>query len=98
MTIVNRSTANHPMHLHGHHALVVSRDGAAASGSPWWTDTLEVDPGDTYVLLFRADNPGIWMDHCHNLNHARAGFVLHLTYAGVGTRFQVGTATGNDPE
>ena len=98
MTIVNRSTANHPMHLHGHHALVVSRDGAAATGSPWWTDTLEVDPGQTYVLLFRADNPGVWMDHCHNLDHARAGFVLHLTYAGVGTRFQVGPGTGNDPE
>ena len=38
------------------------------------------------------------MDHCHNLDHARAGFVLHLTYAGVGTRFQVGPGTGNDPE
>ena len=98
MTIVNRSVANHPMHLHGHHALVVSRDGDAATGSPWWTDTLEVGPGQTYVLLFRADNPGIWMDHCHNLNHARGGFVLHLTYAGVGTRFQVGPGTGNDPE
>jgi len=98
MTIVNRSTANHPMHLHGHHALVVARDGAAATGSPWWTDTLEVGPGQTYVLLLGADNPGVWMDHCHNLNHARAGFVLHLTYAGVGTPFQVGPGSGNDPE
>jgi len=50
------------------------------------------------VLLLRADNPGVWMDHCHNLNHARAGFVLHLTYAGVGTPFQVGPGSGNDPE
>jgi FtsP/CotA-like multicopper oxidase with cupredoxin domain len=97
-TIVNRSTADHPMHLHGHHALVLSRDGVAATGSPWWTDTLQVGPGETYVVMFRADNPGIWMDHCHNLEHARAGFVLHLDYGGVGTRFQVGTATGNTPE
>jgi FtsP/CotA-like multicopper oxidase with cupredoxin domain len=98
MTIANRSIADHPMHLHGHHALVLSRDGGAATGSPRWTDTLEVGPGQTYVLLFRADNPGIWMDHCHNLDHARAGFVLHLSYADVGTRFQVGPGTGNDPE
>lgn len=97
-TIVNRSTADHPMHLHGHHWLVVARDGVPATGSPWWTDTLEVRPGQTYELMFRADNPGIWMDHCHNLAHARAGFVLHLAYEGVGTRFQVGTATGNTPE
>lgn len=97
-TVVNRSTADHPMHLHGHHLLVLSRDGEGATGSPWWTDTLNVGPGETYEVMFRADNPGIWMDHCHNLAHARAGFVMHLAYSGVGTRFQVGEATGNEPE
>ena len=97
-TIVNRSTADHPMHLHGHHSLVVSRNGERATGSPWWTDTLDVQPGETYEVLFRADNPGIWMDHCHNLGHARAGFVLHLAYDGVGTPYKIGTDSGNTPE
>lgn len=97
-TIVNRSTADHPMHLHGHHMLVLSRGGEAATGTPWWTDTLGVGPGETYEVMFRADNPGIWMDHCHNLAHAQAGFVLHLTYQGVGTRFEVGDDAGNVPE
>ena len=42
VTIVNDTGAVHPMHLHGHHALVLSRDGVPATGSPWWTDTLDV--------------------------------------------------------
>ena len=40
--ISNHSGKAHPMHLHGHHALVLSRDGSKATGSPWWFDSLEV--------------------------------------------------------
>ena len=40
--IENESGESHPMHLHGHHALVLSRDGEKATGSPWWVDSLEV--------------------------------------------------------
>ena len=58
------------MHLHGHHALVLSRDGMKATGSPWWFDSLEVQNGETFDVAFVADNPGMWMDHCHNLKHA----------------------------
>ena len=61
------------MHLHGHHAVVLSRDGEPATGSPWWVDSLEVEDGETYEIAFVADNPGIWMDHCHNLAARRAG-------------------------
>ena len=71
MTIRNDSGDVHPMHLHGHHAIVLSRDGVAATGSPWWVDSLNVGDGETYEIAFLADNPGIWMDHCHNLDHAR---------------------------
>jgi FtsP/CotA-like multicopper oxidase with cupredoxin domain len=98
ITITNDSDVVHPMHLHGHHALVLSRNGQPASGSPWWTDTLNVDPGDEYVIAFRADNPGIWMDHCHNLGHAAAGLTMHLAYAGVTTPFVVGGESDNTPE
>lgn len=96
--LVNRTTADHPMHLHGHHVLVLSRNGQAATGSPWWSDTLNVAPGEEYEIAFRADNPGIWMDHCHDLQHAADGFVLHLAYTGVSTPFRIGEDTSNRPE
>jgi FtsP/CotA-like multicopper oxidase with cupredoxin domain len=98
MTISNSSGEVHPMHLHGHHAVVLSRNGVAASGSPWWTDSLDVDSGETYEVAFVADNPGIWMDHCHNLPHARDGMITHLAYEGYTTPYVVGGAADNEPE
>lgn len=98
MTIVNDSGDGHPMHLHGHHAVVLSRDGVAATGSPWWIDSLNVPDGETYEIAFVADNPGVWMDHCHNLDHARDGLVAHLAYAGVTVPYVVGGSRENDPE
>ena len=86
------------MHLHGHHMLVLSRTGSRVSGSPWWTDTLNVESDERYEVAFRADNPGIWMDHCHNLGHAAAGLTMHVAYEGVTTPFQIGGAAHNHPE
>jgi FtsP/CotA-like multicopper oxidase with cupredoxin domain len=95
MRIENSSGQAHPMHLHGHHAVVLSRDGVAATGSPWWTDSLEVGNGETYEIAFIADNRGVWMDHCHNLPHAAEGLVTHLGYLGVRDSFRIGGSTGN---
>jgi FtsP/CotA-like multicopper oxidase with cupredoxin domain len=98
IAVANETDADHPMHLHGHHVLVLSRDGRPASGSPWWADTLNVAPGERYRVAFRADNPGLWMDHCHNLSHAADGLAMHVAYAGVTTPFDVGGEHGNRPE
>lgn len=98
MHISNHSGATHPMHLHGHHAVVVARNDVQASGSPWWIDSLDVDSGDSYDIAFVADNPGIWMDHCHNLPHAAQGLVAHLMYNGVTEPFRVGGPEHNEPE
>jgi FtsP/CotA-like multicopper oxidase with cupredoxin domain len=98
VTVENHTKAVHPMHLHGHRMLVLSRDGERPSGSSWWTDTLDVEPGQRYELAFRADNPGIWMDHCHNLSHAAAGLTMHVAYEGVATPFRIGGAAHNHPE
>jgi FtsP/CotA-like multicopper oxidase with cupredoxin domain len=98
MTISNSSGQAHPMHLHGHHAVVLSRNGVAASGSPWWIDTLEVGDKERYEIAFVANNPGIWMDHCHNLPHASEGLMTHLAYEGVSTPYRVGGASHNEPE
>jgi FtsP/CotA-like multicopper oxidase with cupredoxin domain len=86
-TVVNRSQDIHPWHLHGHRVLVLSRDGTAPTGSPLWLDTFDVRPGEVWQVAFRADNPGIWMNHCHNLAHADQGMVLHLAYEGVRSEF-----------
>ncbi len=80
-TIVNRSLVVHPWHLHGHHVLVLSRNGRPATGSPLWLDSFDVRSGDVWEVAFRADNPGTWANHCHNLPHADAGMMLHLMYS-----------------
>jgi FtsP/CotA-like multicopper oxidase with cupredoxin domain len=96
--ISNSSGDVHPMHLHGHHAVVLSRDGVTATGSPWWFDSLNVEDGETYDVAFVADNPGIWMDHCHNLKHANQGLLAHLMYDDVTEPYRVGGDSGNEPE
>jgi FtsP/CotA-like multicopper oxidase with cupredoxin domain len=98
MHIENHSGAVHPMHLHGHNAVVLDRDGVKATGAPWWIDSLDVESGHSFDIAFVADNPGIWMDHCHNLPHAAQGLVAHLMYAGVAEPFRVGGASANEPE
>jgi FtsP/CotA-like multicopper oxidase with cupredoxin domain len=98
MKLSNGSGQAHPMHLHGHHAVVLSRNGRPATGSPWWVDTLEVGDDETYEIAFRADNPGIWMDHCHNLPHASQGLMTHLAYLGVSTPYRIGGDHHNEPE
>ena len=55
--IANHSGEVHPMHLHGHHQVVLARNGVAASGSPWWVDSLNVLPDETYDIAFLANNP-----------------------------------------
>jgi FtsP/CotA-like multicopper oxidase with cupredoxin domain len=85
--ITNRGMIDHPMHLHGHRIQVLTRNGAPVTGSPWWTDTLNVNSGEVFEVAFTADNPGIWMDHCHNAQHASNGMILHLAYTGVSTPY-----------
>ena len=96
--IHNGSDKAHPMHLHGHHAVVLSRNGEQATGSPWVVDSLEVGKGETYEVAFVADNPGIWMFHCHNLRHAAEGLVAHLMYTGVESSYLIGGPSNNEPE
>lgn len=98
ITVVNRGFDVHPMHVHGHHVLVLSRDGVPATGAPLWLDTVDVRPGEVWELALVADNPGIWMDHCHDLEHAAGGMMMTLAYEGVTTPFEHGGTHGNRPE
>jgi FtsP/CotA-like multicopper oxidase with cupredoxin domain len=94
MTVVNRGQATHPWHLHGHRVLVLTRDGHAPTGSPLWLDTFDVRPGEVWQVAFRAINPGLWMNHCHNLSHADQGMALHLAYEGVTSSIHGGAHGG----
>jgi FtsP/CotA-like multicopper oxidase with cupredoxin domain len=96
--IENRSSEVHPMHLHGHRMVVLARDGVAATGSPWWVDSLNVAANESYDVAFVADNPGIWMDHCHNLKHAAEGMVAHIMYEGFETPYRIAGPADNRPE
>lgn len=98
LTVVNRGSETHPMHVHGHHVLVLSRDGVRSTGSPLWLDTFDVQPGEVWVVELIADNPGIWMDHCHNLEHAAEGMMMALAYRGVTSPFEQGGPHGNRTE
>jgi FtsP/CotA-like multicopper oxidase with cupredoxin domain len=83
LTVVNRSLDTHPWHLHGHAVQVLAKDGRPVTGSTLTMDTFEVRPGEVWQVAFRADNPGLWMVHCHNLDHADHGMTMTLAYAGV---------------
>ena len=65
----NEGLQYHPMHLHQFPQLVVARDGIPLD-QPYYADTISVGPGERYTVLFQADKPGVWVWHCHILNHA----------------------------
>jgi len=96
--IVNRSRTTHPIHIHGHIFSVLAKNGRPISGSPVHLDAILVGPGDSWDVGFVADNPGIWMLHCHVLIHAAGGMSMTINYHGIYTPFTMGTASGNIPE
>lgn len=63
LTVTNASGAAHPFHLHGARAVVLSRDGVAASGSPWWFETLSVGDGETYEIALVPGHVPVWAGH-----------------------------------
>ena len=97
----NNTTIDHPMHLHGQHMLVLTRNDKPSTGSPWWVDTLEIHPGQSFTVQVTTNNPGDWMFHCHILAHAGAGLMTHLSYMNVRNPFRIGVITRkltNHPE
>ena len=60
----------HPMHLHGSSFTIVAEDGHTLA-QPIVKDTVAVNPGETYDIVFKAmAAPGsIYPFHCHILSH-----------------------------
>ncbi|TCP55517.1 FtsP/CotA-like multicopper oxidase with cupredoxin domain [Tumebacillus sp. BK434] len=98
VTMTNEGTSDHPMHLHGHFFQVLQKDGRPLEGNPLLKDTLNVKPGETYVVAFVADNDGNWMFHCHDLHHAAAGMMTTVKYEGYQPSFVPDPKAGNKSE
>jgi manganese oxidase len=81
------SSTFHPMHLHGHQFTIVAEDGNPIheSAQRRVRNTLPVLPGETYDVEFIADNPGVWLFHCHELQHAAGGMITTVQYEDVQT-------------
>lgn len=58
----------HPMHMHGGHFQVVAKDGFPLA-NPQDMNTLSMAPGETYDVILQAQEPGVWLWHCHVLSH-----------------------------
>ncbi|KJZ80330.1 hypothetical protein HIM_00180 [Hirsutella minnesotensis 3608] len=94
IVVNNLDPGRHPFHLHGHNFQAVYRseeeagtfkDAGVAEDKlpkvPMRRDTLVVWPNGNIVLRFRADNPGIWLFHCHIEWHVVSGLLATFVEA-----------------
>ncbi|XP_058115230.1 laccase-17-like [Magnolia sinica] len=79
-------TENHPFHLHGFNFFVVgqgfgnydpSKDPSSFNlVDPLEGNTFGVPPAGWVAIRFRADNPGVWLMHCHLEAHTSWGLKM----------------------
>ncbi|MBU3866400.1 multicopper oxidase family protein [Streptomyces sp. 4503] len=72
ITFINGTDMWHPMHLHGH-------TFGLPDGGPR-KDTTILRPHHKVNVDLDADNPGLWMVHCHNVYHSESGMMTILGY------------------
>jgi manganese oxidase len=68
---MNEGMMIHPMHLHGMHMTVITKDGWPLP-APFRCDTLNIAPGERWDVIVNCNNPGTWAFHCHILPHAES--------------------------
>jgi FtsP/CotA-like multicopper oxidase with cupredoxin domain len=74
-TVRNDTDFSHPFHLHGFFFQVLD----TADGVLEWKDTVDVPLHSEVKLAVKFDDrPGMWMYHCHILDHAEVGMMGHL--------------------
>ncbi|GAB2286073.1 Laccase-13 [Dionaea muscipula] len=76
----------HPMHLHGYHFYVVGRGFGNFNPQtdpskfnlvdPPSRNTISPPPGGWVAIRFVADNPGVWLMHCHLDVHIGWGLAM----------------------
>jgi len=74
--------APHPVHVHGASFQVISRTGGRNQLFPWesgWKDTVLLEDSETVEVLIRFDNfRGIYLLHCHKLEHEDMGMMANF--------------------
>jgi FtsP/CotA-like multicopper oxidase with cupredoxin domain len=80
IAFVNQTRWPHPMHLHGHHVRVLTRQGRPEPHRPW-RDTVLLAPRERVEVALVADNPGTWLLHCHILSHQTTGMAALVEVA-----------------
>ncbi len=76
--IANTSLMDHPFHLHGYFFQVLEDNGKAPAYKAW-KDTYNLKPKSKIKIAWLPDNrPGMWMYHCHILEHHEAGMMGHF--------------------
>jgi FtsP/CotA-like multicopper oxidase with cupredoxin domain len=80
-TIINESGLPHPVHIHAGQHRVLSRTGGRDRVMPWETglkDTVLVMPEERIEMAVNFPDPGIFLMHCHNLEHEDAGMMMNF--------------------
>ncbi|HEY4188628.1 MAG TPA: multicopper oxidase family protein [Polyangia bacterium] len=75
-TITNTVAFDHPFHLHGFFFQPLDPVTGAALPSPEWRDTMNIPALTTARFAVQYDDRlGMWMFHCHILDHADDGMM-----------------------
>jgi FtsP/CotA-like multicopper oxidase with cupredoxin domain len=76
--VVNETQMDHPFHLHGFFFEVISVDGRKPAFRSI-EDVVNVGPKSTVrIAWYPDDRPGMWMYHCHILEHHASGMMAHF--------------------
>ena len=74
--------APHPVHVHGASFQVVSRTGGRNALFPWeagWKDTVLLEDQESVEVLIRFDAyKGLYLMHCHKLEHEDMGMMSNF--------------------
>ena len=77
-TVRNDTEFNHPFHLHGYFFQVIDDD----SRVPEWKDSVDIPvESELRLAVYFDERPGMWMYHCHILDHAEVGMMGQLRVA-----------------
>ena len=79
--IVNQTADFHPMHTHETQWQVLSRNNNTnlPPSDKGWKDTVNLVPGETIEVLVKfTDYKGLYLFHCHNLEHEDEGMMLNF--------------------
>lgn len=75
----NMAQYQHPIHLHG--LIFKVLDSNRRKIEPYYTDTFLLGKNETARIAFVADNPGVWMFHCHVIDHMETGLMAAVEIA-----------------